>query len=410
MTAKILPIDYKKNVQSCLDFLDRNGRVVQKQKDCIRRYVRDCYADGLSHSRVCKYITLLMKIAASCPKPFEDFIEDDLKEFLRQIEFSDYSPWTKRDFRITIKRFWRWLERAEDYPRIVKWIKTTLDKTKIMQPSELLNEKDIGLLIEAAAHPRDRAIIAVAWETGCRAGELLTLRIRSFKNEGEVCQLDVMGKTGARRVPIVASVPHLTKWLSFHPDKDNPDSPLWMSIGPVRKSEYLTHPAYLRLLKNLARKVGVNKRIYPHLFRHSRATFLANHFTEAQLKHFFGWTQRSNMAATYVHLSGRDIQNSVLSMYGRSVKNETNKPQINLTTCGRCGFENSNLSKYCSRCGSPSTDKEVITLNQRLEAYDNLLSSLLSDKNVQKSLDRQIYRNPGLAKSIRLLVGSERRT
>ncbi len=402
---ELMPIDYKKITQSRIEMMKNNSQLSQKQKDAIHRFVRDCYSERLGHARICKYVSTLMKIGIFFKKPFEEILEDDIREFLQWVEFSDYSPWSKRDFRITLKRFWKWLEGTDEYPEIVKWIKTTLDKTKVMKPTELLTEKDIQLLLEVALHPRDRALIALAWETGCRAGELLTLRIRSFKSESEICQLDVMGKTGPRRIPIVASVPHLTKWLSFHPEKDTPDSPLWMSLGPVRKSDYLKYPTFLNLVKKLAKKAGIKKRVYPHLFRHSRATFLANHLTEAQMKHFFGWTQGSDMAATYVHMSGRDIQNSVLSMYGKMSKEDSNKPEITTILCNRCEYENSTISKYCGRCGIPSSEKEILTLNQRLDAYDTLLTTLLNDQNVRNSLDRHMQRKPELIKTVRHLIG-----
>lgn len=60
------------------------------------------------------------------------------------------------------------------------------------------------------------------------------------------------------------------------------------------------------LFKKAARKTKIRKRCNPHIFRHSRATLLAQHLTEAQLKQVFGWTQSSKMASVYVHLSGRD--------------------------------------------------------------------------------------------------------
>ena len=67
-------------------------------------------------------------------------------------------------------------------------------------------------------------------------------------------------------------------------------------------------------IRKMALKAGIRKRVFPHLFRHSRATFLASRMTEAQMKEYFGWTQSSDMAATYVHLSGRDVDDTLLKI------------------------------------------------------------------------------------------------
>ena len=42
----------------------------------------------------------------------------------------------------------------------------------------------------------------------------------AFDEKGAV--LTVLGKTGARRIRIVASVPYLITWVNFHPMKDEP--------------------------------------------------------------------------------------------------------------------------------------------------------------------------------------------
>lgn len=67
----------------------------------------------------------------------------------------------------------------------------------------------------------------------------------------------------------------------------------------------------------------------PHNFRHSRATYLANFLTEAQMKEYFGWQQDSKMAGVHVHLSGRDVDNALLRVYGIENKNEKKESIFN---------------------------------------------------------------------------------
>jgi integrase/recombinase XerD len=69
-------------------------------------------------------------------------------------------------------------------------------------------------------------------------------------------------------------------------------------------------------LTKISRKAGITKKIHPHLFRHSRATYMANYLTEAQMNAYFGWIQGSDMPSICVHLSGRDIDDAVLKANG----------------------------------------------------------------------------------------------
>jgi integrase len=64
------------------------------------------------------------------------------------------------------------------------------------------------------------------------------------------------------------------------------------------------------------KQTGLNKRLYTHLLRHTRATELASILTEVQLKELLGQVQGSDMPSVYVHLSGRDVDNALLKAHG----------------------------------------------------------------------------------------------
>jgi predicted Zn-ribbon and HTH transcriptional regulator len=117
-------------------------------------------------------------------------------------------------------------------------------------------------------------------------------------------------------------------------------------------------------LKRIAEKAGIKKRIHPHLFRHSRSTHLAKHLTEAQMKQYLGWVQGSDMAAIYVHLSGRDVDNALLRMHG-IVTDETKDVQMSPKQCNRCGTMNSPTTKFCSKCGLALDIKAALEIEEK---------------------------------------------
>ena len=48
-------------------------------------------------------------------------------------------------------------------------------------PSDLLTEEEIFKMIEVADNDRDKAIIAVLHESGCREGELVSSQLKHIK-------------------------------------------------------------------------------------------------------------------------------------------------------------------------------------------------------------------------------------
>lgn len=158
-------------------------------------------------------------------------------------------------------------------------------------------------------------MIALLWDIGARIGEVGTLRIKDlvFDDIGLIVHLN--GKTGPRRVRAVWSIEYLNEWLEEHPERDNPNVPLWFKFNS-EPLEILKYDAIRRRLVKISEKTGIKKKIHPHLFRHSRCTHMANYLTEAQMNLYFGWIQGSDMPSVYVHLSGRDIDDAVLKANG----------------------------------------------------------------------------------------------
>jgi integrase len=194
-----------------------------------------------------------------------------------------------------MKKFYGWLNGGEE-PSIVKWINTSLKDKNRKLPEEMVTEDEVKLMIEAAANKRDKALIALLWDIGARVGEIGNLRMKHLKFDdlGAVVSLD--GKTGPRRVRAVWSVDYLKDWLGDHQGQNDPEAPLWFNFTKkAEKLEPMQYGAIRMQLNKIAKKAGIHKKIHPHLFRHSRCTYMANYLTEAQMDAYFGWVQGSDM-------------------------------------------------------------------------------------------------------------------
>ncbi len=358
----------------------------------IMEFYESCVADGLTPIRVLRLLQMMKRIGVELKKPFVSVTRHDVQKLLVQIEKRDYSDWTKHDYRVALKKFYKWLRGAETYPPEVSWITTTVRNNHRLLPEQLLTEDDVKKLALATDNTRDRALIMLLYEGGLRVGELLSLRIKHVAFDDYGAQITVTGKTGMRRVRIVASSPLLRQWIEeFHPQRENPDAPLWVGIGNVGKGEPIDYESTRMAIIRAAKRAGLKKAVNPHIFRHSRASELANKLTEAQLKEMFGWTQGSDMAATYVHLSGRDVDKALLRIHGLVGEDEKKEEEkFKVIRCPRCGEKNSPIAKFCHKCASPLEIKTVLEVERIRSDADNMMTRLLEDPEVKDLLEQKL--------------------
>ncbi len=396
---------YEDRVNAVLRDIEKSSQICQENKNAIQQFYSRCLAEGLTLARISKLLHHVRRIAVILDKNFAEATKDDIVRVVKEIETNPaWSPATKHDYKIILKKLYKSLRGTGEFPEEVKWIKPNFKKNKHKLPEELLTEEDVRKLVEGAGHPRDKAFILVLYESGCRIGELLTLRIKNVLFDANGAALLVNGKTGQRRVRIIASAPLLSVWLNNHPFRDNSDSPLWVVVGTKNHHDALGYASIVAQLKKIAIRAGVKKKVNPHSFRHARATFLANNLTEAQMKEYFGWVQSSGMAAVYVHLSGRDVDNAILRLQGLAEGHKNEAESLKIRNCPRCLEKNSPVSKFCLRCGSPLDIQTAVALDEKRRTGDEVISMLVKDPQVQQIIANKILSDAEFTKKLKEML------
>jgi site-specific recombinase XerD len=321
----------KQTMENLLQKLN-SSRISKTNKELVTGFYNQCIAEGLSVARINKYLYSLILLARLLKKDFNKAKKDDIVRLAVDIEKNgNWSEYTKQHYKVVIKKFYKWLNGGEDYPKEVKWIKTTVKNNNKKLPNEILTEDEIYRMVKAADNSRDKALILVLYESGCRISEVINLKIKdiSFDEYGTI--LIVTGKTGERRIRLVKGYganEALKIWLDSHPFKDNKEAYVWLSLSTNSRLEPIGYRGVYKVLAEIGKKCGITKPLNPHAFRHARATHLANVLTEAQMKEMFGWTQGSKMASIYVHLSGRDVDKALIEKFG-SVEIKKEKEKLN---------------------------------------------------------------------------------
>jgi len=180
--------------ESLYDFDRRLAQVIEKvkcsrtlseeKKHRILEYKDEMLTNGLSKGRAARFTYYMVRLAEWLPCSFEEADLSAIKKVVSEIHASKYVPFSKMEHKLALRKFYKWLRGTEDYPPEVKWIPLKLKASdRVKLPEQLLTEKDIHALIEAAMSPRDRAFVAALYESGARISELALLKLRHVQAE-----------------------------------------------------------------------------------------------------------------------------------------------------------------------------------------------------------------------------------
>jgi integrase/recombinase XerD len=376
----------KRNLEAAQDIPSAN-------KKLILRFAEQLLLNGISKARATKYVLHLTMLARNSRILFEEFTRRDVERLVEWINAQEYAGHTIHDYKVIIKKFFQWLRGSNveehEYPEEVRWIKTTLQRNRIL-PDALLTKEDLERLVEAAENPRDKALILTHYDSGCRIGEILSLRIENIEFDKYGAVLRVNGKTGPRRVRVIGSAPALAEWLSIHPGRREPKNPVWIGMGTAGRYKPLDYYSARSIYQRLVKRAGLKKRVYTHLFRHTRATELANFLTEAQMKELLGWVQGSDMPSTYIHLSGRDVDSALLKAHGIAIEEKNPSQTFTLRSCPRCRQKLVSTSSFCPFCGLVTNDQAAVSLEGSLRKLDDVMNQLMMDEEFKDFLQKKI--------------------
>ncbi|MEM3550319.1 MAG: tyrosine-type recombinase/integrase [Candidatus Bathyarchaeia archaeon] len=311
---------------------------------------------GLSAGRVAKYANHICALMKKRPFDPRNATKMDIEGVIAWINGQPYKSSTKEDLKVVVRKLVQYAKcgscaRRSPLPPEVAWFSVNRnDKDSRVKPESLLSLDDVRAMINVAENERDKALLSVLFEAALRPGEILTMNVGSVTFKDDYCLIAVHGKTGVKRIPLVASYRLLLEWMMKHPKGGDPAAPLWISLSNNSKRERMSYHYFRKLVRGLAERAGVKKNVWPYLFRHTCLTSLAKILTEAKLELYAGWVHGSDMTRRYVHFSARDLEETVLEVHGLK-KGEHVEGIMKLKECPRCGSRNSPNSVRCSFCG-----------------------------------------------------------
>lgn len=364
----------------------------ETNKALILQFLDNLAARGTKEARQAKLAWELRVICNWLEKPLSEATKRDLERVAGQISNSKYTENTKSDYRRALKHFYRWFEEedgrltskdenerleARKAYKFLTTIKTTAP-LKDLDPGSMIKEEDIRRVIEKGCrYDHEKAFVRLTHETGCRVGEVLGIRLKDIDRKETLWSVRVSGKTGERTVFLRESIPYLVRWLEIHPDNQNPNAYLWVSLHNRFYGKPLRYDGARRLLKRTFVRAGVDKKSNSHHFRHSRSSIDGQRYTEAICCSLRGWRIGSQMARRYTHIGNKEAERAVMRAYDlepAEKKTEEAKPQYCI-----CGRINTPESYYCDKCGKALRIDTAMKEQEYLSLAFKLLTDIMQD-------------------------------
>lgn len=377
------------------------------QVDILKDLEKSISSEGKKLNTALSSLYPLKSFCEFTKKPFNKITKKDVVGYLNNTN-KKYKETTFKQHQSAIKLFFKWYyenymkwkpNHDKDYPEIVSWIKVKASNGNGKIPEELLTQEDIKKLINSTSLLRNKALIMLLYDGALRISEATNLKVKNlvFDSYGGYIVIP-KGKTGMRKVRLTDSIPYLKNYLNTeHLDKKNTESPLFINIEQqgLKRSDFgnaLSNNGVRAVLSKLAVKCNLGKKIYPHLFRHSKLTEMAKDFTEQELKIFAGWTSSSNMPSIYVHLSGSDVEDKILEKKGlkeQKTREEKNKLEPKRCIDPSCNHNNPATNRFCEKCHRPIDTKTILDIEGQNKRADDVVKVTM-DKHGK--LDRELLK------------------
>lgn len=314
---------------------------------------------------------------------------DRVDDLVRWINDRYDNEETNRDYRQALRIFGKRLAEVHEgiatddngIPQTLADVPTGTSRNynPVPDPSEMLDwDDDVVPMIEETRNNRDAALIAVAWDSGARGGEITDLTVGDVTDSRHGLKITVDGKTGQRSVLLVPSVPHLNRWLAEHPAPDDDKAPLWSKLTTA---DGMTYQGLRKPIKDAQERAGVSKPTTFTNFRKSQAAHLASRgMNEAMMKDHLGWSQGSSVASRYVSVFGEDSDRELAKLHGKDVDEADEPEPIAPIPCPRCDRENPRDRESCMFCQQALDVEEVAAIRDRQREVRNAALRLVSQR------------------------------
>lgn len=212
--------------------------------------------------------------------------ETDIREFLGK--FSE--PNTQRSYHSAIKKFYEvCLGQKEKF----KYIPYARKNNKL---PIVLSQEEMQRMFDVCENLKHKVILALLYSTGLRVSELLNLKWKHIDRSRMIINIIQAKGNKDRQVPLPAAlIPLLENYYKAYRSVD-------FVLNGQSTAQY-SERSVGEVIKQLAEKAGINKRVYTHLMRHCAFTHMVEAGTDINLIQRLAGHSSVKTTAIYTHIS-----------------------------------------------------------------------------------------------------------
>ncbi len=371
----------------------KEGKITFEDADLIELYLRERkHNRNLQTSTQNKIFFSLLAWRKESP-PFKDITLTDVYSTLERLTGSDrhdpaYKKNTAHSIYGNVRPFLLWLitegHNSNLPEKKLLAIKRPPAETMTKRASDMLSAEDIEKLIRACATSRDRALIMMLYEGGFRISEVGNLTWGDLKFDDFGVVVNTNAKTmKPRYVRLTMSREYLAAWKNDYPFSPDADAVIFVT----QRKEPITYQSIRKQIGYIAKRAGIQRKITPHLFRHSRITHLIQQgVSESIIKLMMWGSVKTDMFETYAHLTGGDIDRAIFELNGIKGADKDKAEKLEPRQCENCKTICGPLTKYCPACGRGMTEDARKEVLEAALLSDKALSEIL--ENPEKNISR----------------------
>jgi site-specific recombinase XerD len=267
------------------------------QKDAMWQYADKLRIRKYSQSTFKTYGVYFKQFLAAHPNtdPQEITEEQIISHVIATVKQHDYATKTQNQIINAIKFYY---EKVLGLKKKEYWIPRPRKEFKL---PVVASEEEVVRLLVAAGNLKYQCIIGMLYSTGVRREELVNLRIADV--DMDRMQVTVRSGKGKKdRVTLLSQ--RMAIALEKYLDEYKPH--YWLFEGSERTKYSGT--SITKLVRDARISAGIQKRITPHVLRHSFATHLMDNGTDTRyIQELLGHASLET-TAIYAHVSTKDFQ------------------------------------------------------------------------------------------------------
>ena len=224
---------------------------------------------GYSKSTIRQYGTFLREMLVYVGKPVQEITGDDIMGCLNAYaESRQISGSTKDHKRLICSSFFNFLH---DRGYISRNPMATIDPIKyVAEVREALNSREVEKMrIACGTNIRDNLVLELFLATGCRVSEVVGMRVEDIDMDNGCVK--VLGKGQKERIVFFSD--RVLEYLERYLD-GRKEGPVILSVRAPYQG--IKKNALENIVREIAKKAGIAKRVFPHLLRHTFATRALN--------------------------------------------------------------------------------------------------------------------------------------